>query len=52
MGIVVAKKDGNQVAGKSGEDRGVLSFTIRDKTDTVNASYWGTFQFIQQLAQK
>ena len=52
MGIVVAKKDGNQVAGKSSEDRGALSFTVRDKNDTVNITYWGTFQFIQQLAQK
>ena len=50
--MVVAKQDGRQVSNKNGEERGTLSFTIRDTSAIVNVTYWGTFQFIQQLTHK
>lgn len=51
-GIVVAKQDGRQVPGKNGEDRGALTFTIRDMSAIVNVTCWGTYEFVQQFKQK
>ena len=51
-GLVIAKQNGRQIAGKNGDDRGALSFTIKDSSATVNVTCWGLFQFIQQLSQK
>ena len=51
-GLVIAKQEGRQVTSKNGEERGAMTFTIRDKSAIVNVTCWGTLQFIQQLAQK
>lgn len=51
-GLIIAKQDFRQVSGKNNEERGALSFTLRDSSATVNVTCWGTAQFVQQISQR